>query len=77
MGRRARRMNARQVEMAVSAAGEAFQALNSIYDLIYDNHPKKARLVGKYHTTWLHLQQLLDLLELEVERFSSLNSEMA
>jgi hypothetical protein len=71
MGGKARRLNARQVEMAVSAIGEAFQALNRIYDLIYDNHPKHARLVRKYHTTWLHLQQLLGLMELEVEGISS------
>ncbi|MCK4816476.1 hypothetical protein KA005_11970 [bacterium] len=68
MGGKAKRLNARQAEMAVTATGEAFQALNRIYDLIYDNHPKKARLLGKYHTTWLHLQGLLDLMELEVER---------
>ena len=65
MGRKAKRLNARQVEMAVSATGEALQALNRINDLI---HGKNARLVRKYCTTWLHLQQLLDLLELEVER---------
>ena len=65
MGRKAKKLNARQVEMALTATGEAFQALNRIYDLIYDNYPKNARLLGKYHTTWLHLQGLLDLLELE------------
>jgi len=68
MGGKVKRLNARQVEVAISAAGEAFQALNRIYDLIYNNHPKNARLLVKYHTTWLHLQGLLDLMELEVER---------
>jgi len=68
MGRKAKRLSARQVEVVISTTGEAFQAFNNIYSLIHDNHRKSSRIVSKYYTTWRHLREFLDLMELEVER---------